>query len=661
MNHLKDLFSTILDYSTHREGLGPEDIKKIRMTNLACTVQSLNLFLLTNTAMIYGVYNYLPVLLFELLGLIGCLILQNRGRYTLAKVVLYLPILFAVSIACAGFEEKYQVIVYGFPLTFALFLLFGRKEKKVLYWLVFISLISLVSGNLAAGFIEPFFLLSDSPLMVYFVAVTSSQALTLSVLIVKGFFDESYRSEQRYIEAASTIFEQKERLQAVFDSVEEAILTIDENGYIQEGFSKFTQSILNRSISQIVGQNAFDLFVSASNHDRDEVAQCRSALEMSLGGDALQWEVNQSKILRELDYSFGGKRKFLVLNWQPIIRNGVITGLLLMCRDNTLHRLNDLLKADQQERNQILMGIVAAIMKSHRLAIEKFLAKALDRIKGLDPDNRQAAMFGLHTLKGVARSLGLQEIASRIHSIESALLSLTSLEIDSRFKSLAEHIELSSQMLRELIGADSHSFQMAPKNLYDIVSSNLINLYSLLEKNQLELASFQVEDCVLGWSSEALETISEAVLHAITNSIDHGFVFPKLRNELTAKKVQLQLRAWQEPLATVIEVTDNGNGIDERTLQALADKFQLNLAQYANPLDLLFESGVSNTTGVSLTSGRGVGASAILAAAVKLQGSAKYFRNPDRGLTVQLRIPRETSLYSSLTIGLRQGNAKEIV
>ena len=82
----------------------------------------------------------------------------------------------------------------------------------------------------------------------------------------------------------------------------------------------------------------------------------------------------------------------------------------------------------------------------------------MDRIKGLDRDNLQAAMFELHTLKGVARSLGLQEIASRIHSIETALQSLTAPEADSRFKSLAEHIELSTQMLRELVGADSHSF-----------------------------------------------------------------------------------------------------------------------------------------------------------------------------------------------------------
>ncbi|HYX32302.1 MAG TPA: PAS domain-containing protein [Oligoflexus sp.] len=462
-------------------------------------------------------------------------------RFTLAKTVLYVPIMFTVAVACAGFDEKLQVIVYGFPMTIALFLLYGRDESRVLYALVVASVVLLVSGNLAAGFLAPFFQVANQSLIPAFTAVISGQALALSVLIVKGFFNESYRSEQKYIEAAQTISEQKERLQTVFDIVEEAVLVIGESGRIQEGFSKYTKSIIHRSDADILGQNVFDLLFSAAHHDRDEIDQCRSALEMTLGAHELQWDVNSDKILRELEFTFSGQRKVLILNWQPLIRDGLITGLLLMARDITLHRLHDRIKSEQHERAQALMGIVAAILKSSRQLVENFFKKSLIKMELMDSHHTQSVLFDLHMLKGVARSLGLQDAAARIHVIETLMQAPKAGELESKLKGLEQYFRNSLQIVEEMAGTNtstsSHSFQ----NLYDVASHTRLNLYSLLEKHQIELDFFQVEDGVIGWNSSALEVVSEALQHAITNTIDHGFVFPRMRNQITAAKVQLQL------------------------------------------------------------------------------------------------------------------------
>jgi len=304
-------------------------------------------------------------------------------------------------------------------------------------------------------------------------------ALVLSVLIVKGFFDESYRAEQKYIEAAQTISEQKERLQTVFDSVEELILVVGEGGRIQEGFSKFTTTIIKRSEELLIRQNAFDLLISSAHHDRDEIDQCRSALEMTLGSHEIQWEVNQEKILRELEFTFAGQRKVIILHWQPIVRDGVITSLLLMARDITLHRLHDRIKSEQQERTQALMGIVAAIMKSSRQAIEGFFAKALQRIGALDSRDTQSVFFELHMLKGVSRSLGLQEIAARIHNIETSIKTIKAAELDARLKGLLHSIESNVKMLTEIAGSQSSPYQHTFQNLYDVASHTRMNLYSV--------------------------------------------------------------------------------------------------------------------------------------------------------------------------------------
>jgi HPt (histidine-containing phosphotransfer) domain-containing protein/PAS domain-containing protein len=650
---LQTILSKALDYATDHPGLSHEDIKKIRMTNVACGVQSVNLITLTFILLAFNIHSFFPWLFLELLGLIACLHLERKGRFTLAKTVFYTPILIAVAVACAGFDERLPVIVYGFPLTIAPFLLYGRKETRVMYPLVLTSVVLLVAGNLAAGFLDPVFPMFSLSVLPVLTAIIFSMALILTVMIVRGFFEESYRAEQKYIEAANTISEQKERLQTVFDIVEEIILVVGESGRIQEGFSKFTRSVIQRPEQDIIGQNAFDLLISSAHHDRDEVDQCRSALEMSLGAPEIQWFVNQDKILRELEFTFAGQRKVLVLNWQPIIRNGIITNLLLMARDITLSRLHDRIKSEQQERTQALIGIVAAIMKSSRQAVEGFFIKSQQKLQALDPHNTQSVFFELHTLKGVARSLGLQEIANRIHILESSIRSMKAAELDSKLAALAEYIESNLQMVRDIAGSQTSSYPIAFQNLYDVASHTRLNLYSLLEKHQIPLDYFRVDDGVLGWNSAALEVIFEALQHAITNTIDHGFVFPRLRQQITAPKVQLELKAWHEDLYTVIELSDNGNGIDDKSLLALAKRYDLDLAKFENPLDLLFESGVSSTTEVSLTSGRGVGTAAVRDAALRLKGKAMLRRNPERGLTLRLILPRETSLYSTHTIQIR--------
>ncbi|MDQ3230862.1 MAG: ATP-binding protein [Pseudobdellovibrionaceae bacterium] len=657
MKSLLTTYSHLINYTTDREGLGHGEIKKIRMTNIACGLEALNLISLTITLLVFDIYLYFPMLGCQLIGLVTCILLMKRGRYTLAKIVLYTPIILGVAIACAGFEPKHQIIVYGFPLTIALFLIFDPNEKVALYSLLSFSIIILIGGNLAALYWEPIFVPANAPFMRYFSTVASSQALVLSALIYKSFFDENFRSEKKIMDAAHIIYEQKVKLQAVFDSVEEAILTINSEGLIQEGFSSFTEALIGRSQNQIIGQNALDLFVSAAHHDRDQIDQCRTALEMSLGSHIVQWEVNRSLILTELEFTFGGRRKFLNLNWQPIVKDEVIIGFLLLCRDVSIHHLHDQMKQQEQERAEALLTLVSAIMKTNRQAIEGFLSKSIKKLSNINPDNRNSVLFELHTVKGVARSLGLQGVATEVHGIETTLASeaMKSSEIGEKLQALVSLLEENQRLLMELVGNDASTSSPILHNLYDLVSQNMSNLYSLLEKHQIEFESFHVDDRVWGWSPEALECMNEALLHAVTNTIDHGFVFPKMRQEIVAAKLKVQLKAWMEATEIVLEYSDNGNGVDDKTLERLAEKYNMPLSSFSNPLEILFEAGVSNATGVSLTSGRGVGTAAIKAAAEKLRGTSTMRRNSDRGLTLQIRLPRETCLFSTHTIAAVRG------
>ena len=144
----------------------------------------------------------------------------------------------------------------------------------------------------------------------------------------------------------------------------------------------------------------------------------------------------------------------------------------------------------------------------------------------------------------------------------------------------------------------------------------------------------------------ALEKLNDPLVHLVRNAFDHGIEPPEVRRQ-NGKPEQgtIEIRAYHQGSQTIIEVRDDGRGINlERIRTKAIDLGLLTVEQAAKAatsrlLELLFEPGFSTASQVSQLSGRGVGLDVVRAQLRSLKGSVSLSSEPGQGSVFTLRIP----------------------
>ena len=143
-----------------------------------------------------------------------------------------------------------------------------------------------------------------------------------------------------------------------------------------------------------------------------------------------------------------------------------------------------------------------------------------------------------------------------------------------------------------------------------------------------------------------LEKIYDPLLHLLRNAFDHGIESPEERQQ-SGKPEQgtIAIRAYHQGSETVIEMSDDGRGIDpERVRQkaktlGLASAERLDRIPDEGIVDFLFEPGFSTADAVSELSGRGVGLDVVKVQLRELKGKVSVSSAQGRGTTFTLRLP----------------------
>jgi len=141
-----------------------------------------------------------------------------------------------------------------------------------------------------------------------------------------------------------------------------------------------------------------------------------------------------------------------------------------------------------------------------------------------------------------------------------------------------------------------------------------------------------------------VETIADPLMHLVRNSMDHGIERPADR--LAAGKPReatVALHAYHESGSIVIEVSDDGKGLDRDRILAKAVEKGL-VAADADLSDeqiyqLIFLPGFSTADQVTNLSGRGVGMDVVKSNVESLRGQINVASQPGRGATIQIRLP----------------------
>ncbi|MCB2175968.1 MAG: chemotaxis protein CheA [Actinomycetales bacterium] len=154
-----------------------------------------------------------------------------------------------------------------------------------------------------------------------------------------------------------------------------------------------------------------------------------------------------------------------------------------------------------------------------------------------------------------------------------------------------------------------------------------------------------------------LEAIKDPLTHLIRNAIDHGVEAPADRTA-GGKPAQgvLSLRAYHAGGQVVVEVSDDGKGIDpdvvaakavEKGLRTLAEADQM---APADLLQLLFLPGFSTAASVTNVSGRGVGMDVVRTKIEAIGGAVDVESALGRGTTWRLRIPLTLAIMPAVTV-----------
>ena len=154
-----------------------------------------------------------------------------------------------------------------------------------------------------------------------------------------------------------------------------------------------------------------------------------------------------------------------------------------------------------------------------------------------------------------------------------------------------------------------------------------------------------------------LETIRDPLTHIVRNAVDHGIEPPDQR--LAADKPaegRLSLHAFHEGGKVVIEIIDDGAGIDPQRVREKAIRSKVVSAEDAARmseralLNLIFLPGFSTTEKVTQFSGRGVGMDVVRTNIEKVGGTVDVESRLGLGTTVKMKIPLTLAIIPALTV-----------
>lgn len=191
--------------------------------------------------------------------------------------------------------------------------------------------------------------------------------------------------------------------------------------------------------------------------------------------------------------------------------------------------------------------------------------------------------------------------------------------------------------------------------------SQLFNRYPRLVRDLVKKTAKKVEIVIRGEDTEldkmVIEEISDPMIHIIRNAIDHGIETTRQRQAAGKPEVAaLTLEAYHESNHIVIEVTDDGRGIDLEKVKAkavergLLQASELGRISDSDARRFIMMPGFSTADKTTETSGRGVGMDVIKTNIEKLNGTVEVESEFGAFTRIRIKIPLTLAIIQALMI-----------
>jgi HPt (histidine-containing phosphotransfer) domain-containing protein len=481
-------------------------------------------------------------------------------------------------------------------------------------------------------------------------AAIALSSAALFLLVVVRMAQLLRRIEERTRELA----ERNRSARQVLDTVTEGLLRVGRDGRLIE----------ERSVMIDRWFGSFEAGIPLADYlgriDATFAESFRLGLEAWVEG-TLPAELCLDQLPRHLR---AGRREFTV-DYLPVAGDRAGEGLLLVINDVTETRRLAQQEAEQRELLAISHGL--ARDRAGLLALFDEVTDLLEQAaSGRD---LPTTLRILHTIKGNTALASLDVIARLCHDAETELEEGAGIPVAPVLARLRARWQILTAALRDLIGdRRPDAIEVRKRELEQLadelarglpvgqaierlwswrcepvarpltrLSSHARALAAKLGKGELEVV---IEAADLRLDAERWRPLWSELVHVVNNAVDHGLEPPEERKAADkAARPRLRLAARLQEDALVIEVQDDGRGIDWEAIRRSAAPLGLPHQTSSDLAAALLAVGVSSRGSVGLVSGRGVGMSAVAARARELRGEVGIESRTGTGTTVRLSFP----------------------
>jgi two-component system, chemotaxis family, sensor kinase CheA len=158
-----------------------------------------------------------------------------------------------------------------------------------------------------------------------------------------------------------------------------------------------------------------------------------------------------------------------------------------------------------------------------------------------------------------------------------------------------------------------------------------------------------------------LDALAEPLTHLVRNAVSHGIEKPQERTTAgKASRGTVRLNAYHQGNQMIVEISDDGRGIDVQRVRAKAAEQGIMTAEEsarlseAAILELVFRPGFSTAEEVTEISGRGVGLDVVQSVLHRLKGTIEIDTRLGLGTTFRLKLPLTLAIIKALLFCVNQ-------
>ncbi len=227
------------------------------------------------------------------------------------------------------------------------------------------------------------------------------------------------------IQLSSSQLKQKTTdIQSMLQNMPQGILTVQAGKIVHPEYSAWLATILETD--DIAGRDVMALLFSNTQLGADTLAQIDAVWGACIDEDAMNFEFNQHLMVGEIEKTMrDGRVKILDLNWSPILDDHGNTCRVMLCVRDVTELRQLAAEASEQRQELEIIGEVLAVSqdKFHDFIISalRFIEdnQALIRLHPKGDSEAIAQLFrNMHTIKGNARTYGLQHLTHIVHQAE---------------------------------------------------------------------------------------------------------------------------------------------------------------------------------------------------------------------------------------------------